>query len=106
VLKNNQNMRNKKHQTKLFAGIISIFILGLLIVSGPASAFILSLSVNGDSSVESGKTITFTATVDIKNNENLPIEEIVLILDGPEHRECVFDITGKLKNTFSVFRAI
>ena len=98
-MNNKINLRNLiKQQNKIIASIISLFIITILILSGPASAFNLGLNIDGDSSVEKGKKITFIATVDINSGENIPINELVLVLDGPEHRECVFDITGKMKD--------
>ncbi len=84
---------------KITAGAVTTLILVLLIIAGPAQAFTLNLQVDNDV-VEQGKKITFTASVDINSGENIPIEELVLILDGPEHRECVFDITGKMKDNW------
>ncbi len=83
---------------RITAGAVTTTILILLLVAGPAQAFTINLQTKGTSEVEQGKTITITASVDINSGENIPIQELVLILDGPEHRECTFDVTGKIKS--------
>jgi hypothetical protein len=92
----------RKNSSKIFAGLISTFILGMLIISGPAQAFILSLDAEADSDgdfiFDKGKKVAFTATLDIESGENLPVDELRLVLDGPVKKICVFDITGKSKS--------
>jgi hypothetical protein len=92
----------RKTSSKIFAGLISTFILGMLIISGPAQAFILSLDAEADSDgdfiFDKGKKVVFTATLDIESGENLPVDELRLVLDGPVKKVCVFDITGKAKS--------
>ena len=83
---------------KITAGIVTTMVLLLLIMAGPAQAFSLTLDVDGEDSVEQGKKIELTAKVNIDSGEALDIENITLVLKGPEHRECVFDITGKMKS--------
>jgi len=93
----NKNFATKGFATKGIAGIITVFILAVLVMSGPADAFTLGLETDNET-VEQGKKIIFTASVDINAEENLPIEYLTLILDGPETVECSFDITGKIKS--------
>ena len=74
--------------------LITIFIVTILIISGPAKAFDLSLDIDEDS-VEKGERVTFTSTIEITGNDsNLPISEITLIIDGPTYKTCKFDVEG------------
>ena len=74
--------------------LITLFIVTILIISGPAKAFDLSLDIDEDS-VEKGERVTFTSTIEITGNDsNLPISEITLIIDGPTYKTCKFDVEG------------
>jgi hypothetical protein len=81
---------------KITAGAVTTLILVLLLTAGPAQAFTLNLTAD-KKVAEQGKKITFTASIDTMSGERIPIKEIVLILDGPEKKECSFDVTGKMK---------
>lgn len=82
---------------KIAAGAVTVLVLFLLLAAGPARAFTLNLNADKDV-VEQGKKIIFTAFIEISSGEALDIDEIILVLDGPEHRECSFDVTGKMKS--------
>ena len=85
--------RNKKHSSKLLAGLVSLFVIGLLILSGPANAFDLGLSID-DSTIDKGDNAVFSASIDIKSGENLPIDEVSLIISGAGNRVCIFNVDG------------
>ena len=80
-------------KTKIFAGIITIGIIIVLVISGPVNAFNLDLIANKDK-VTQGSEIKFTASIDIKSNERLDIDYLKLIIDGPTDKYCKFDING------------
>ena len=82
---------------KIAAGSVTIIVLLTLIFAGPAQAFSLSLDFE-NTEAEQGKKIELTATVDIDSGEALDIEEITLVLNGPEKVECTFDVTGKMNS--------
>jgi hypothetical protein len=88
-------VRKEKFKGKIKQNVIAIAITSLLIVilllSSPAQAFTLNLSVE-DSEVQTGEDLVFTAKID--SNSNSPIDNISLILDGPSNLECVFDVNG------------
>lgn len=74
--------------------MITIFIVTILIISGPARAFDLSLDISDDS-VEKGDRVTFTSSIEITGNDsNLPISEITFVIDGASYRTCKFDVEG------------
>ena len=89
-----EKITQKKHiKSKIFAVVLSMFILGLLVISGPAQAFILGLSV-ADDTVTKGDNAVFTASVDIKSGERLPIDKLKLVIDN--NIVCVFDVNGNV----------
>ena len=74
---------------------ITILIIGLLLLSGPAQAFTLNLTAD-KTEVGKSEKIIFTAKINLENtDQNLPVKNITLILAGPVKKQCVFDITGK-----------
>jgi len=79
--------------TSLF---ITTFIIFLLILSGPASAFILSLNIIPDNPVTKGESISFTGEIEINSDENLPIDSLLLKLDGNEAVNCLFYPNGTI----------
>ena len=90
---------------KILASVVTIVVFGLLVFAGPAQAFEISLNIDNPT-VEQGKKMEITATIDIGADENVPIDELELVLDGlvnesgyePETVVCSFDITGKMKS--------
>jgi hypothetical protein len=81
---------------RFIASFISISILTLLFLAGPAQAFILGLTVDNDIPSK-GDSITFTATLDIERMDRyLPVKNLTLVLDGPEYTQCIFDVMGNV----------
>ena len=99
-----KNVRQSQSQsqtygTKILAGVFTVLILGFLIISGPADAFNLSFgidgAVDGKYTASKGEIVKFTASIDINDvDANLPIEELKIVLDGPENVVCKFDVNG------------
>lgn len=88
------NSDKKEKLRKVFSVTVSIIILGLLVLSGPAQAFNLGISAV-DSHVVKGENLEFAASLNIEDSDSyLPVKELSLILDGPVKRECVFDVSG------------
>jgi hypothetical protein len=85
----------KRHSYKVIAGAITVGILIILIMSGPAQAFILGLVID-DNEVEKGEVIDFIGSIEIEANEQLEINYLVLRLNGPEDIECRFNINGSI----------
>ncbi len=86
-------IHGKSVGTKLGAGVLTAFVLVLLVLAGPAEAFSVSLDVD-DSAPEKGEVVTYTAEVDMLDGEAARIDQIALELSGPESVKCVFDIEG------------
>jgi hypothetical protein len=80
---------------KSFSVLITFIILGLLVLSGPAQAFIISLDITEDI-IAKGGSISFIGEIDIETGENLPIENMELFLSGPENVNCLFYPNGTI----------
>jgi len=79
---------------RLFSIAITVMILGVLIFSGPANAFVLSI----ESSVEKatvGEIVNFSVSVDVES-DLLPIDYLALELAGPQDIECRFQVDGTI----------
>ncbi len=77
--------------SKIIAGLIVLGIISAIILSGPAEAFVLSLSIPKNI-VEIGETITITANVKTSEKTDRPsdVDYLILKLEGPENIECRF----------------
>lgn len=79
--------------------ILPLLIVGLimflLIVSAPANAFVMNLSLDKNDIIVGDKVI-FNASVDIESNENLPVSKLVLKLTGSETVSCEFNADGSI----------
>jgi len=80
---------------KLFALSLTSLVIGILIVSGPVQSFSLGLDID-KVKVTQGKTITFTAEINIGSGETIPLEELTLLLEGPEKISCQFTPNGEI----------
>ena len=70
-LKSRNNSKKSKFFSKFFASLITIIVVSLLVFSGPAQAFSVSLGNFDDSTPTQGDTITATATIDIRGDERM-----------------------------------
>lgn len=82
-----------KYNSKIIAGIMTFGILVMLILSGPVGAFNLDLSLNNDK-VTQGKTIKFTASIEMGSSERVDIDYLKLVIDGPTSETCKFNVNG------------
>jgi|SRR3989338_6931006 len=86
----------KKRFDKLFiSSLITVSVIILLIVAGPAQAFILQLSIP-DKDVTKGENITFIASTTIEDQEVLNISHFIFELNGPKTTICKFSPQGKV----------
>ena len=83
--------------SKIIGIILAFFIIGVLLFSLPAAAFVLDLSSDKTSAVV-GENIVFTASINVNSNENLPIDKLELELNnkGGENISCEFYSNGTL----------
>lgn len=66
-------MNIKGRGTKIIAGILTLGVLVMLILAGPANAFNVSLSGFAVSNPTKGDKISTTATIEIRANERMPL---------------------------------
>jgi hypothetical protein len=86
----------RKALVKASGYIISFLIVITLILSGPAEAYVLNLSVD-DRNVKPGDTITFSASLNIENGELFGINYLFLKLNGTNSSiECKFLPNGTI----------
>ena len=78
---------------KLVSVLVTAGILGILLMAGPAFAYLVSLNI-ADDSVEEGQDVEFTANVQIGSDEFVDIQNLTLEVFGPVNRSCVFDVNG------------
>jgi hypothetical protein len=79
----------KKRLNTLASFIITIIILTTLLLAGPASA--ITVNINGSTTANEATAHTLTVSVDIEENENVPVQNITFVKDGTE---CTFDLAG------------
>lgn len=82
-------------KAKILAAVVTISILTMLIISGPANAFILGLTIL-DTEVLKGEAIDFQASVQINSNEFLDLSYLTLNIKGPAIISCKFKPDGKV----------
>lgn len=85
----------KKTLAKVVSSFITIGLLSLLFMLGPAEAFVLGLTVSEKSSTI-GDIITFTASAEIEEGESIPISFFILEIEGKEDVICKFDTNGTI----------
>ncbi len=95
MFKSKRSSNKNRRKNKIFGVIFTSLVLGILLFSSPARAFTINLNVD-KTSIFKGESVVFTASVNIDSNEHLPIDEFVLILDGPEIVTCRFMPDGAI----------
>src|SRR3989344_3540092 len=71
---------NKKHKNNIVGLFFTVLVIGLLILSGPASAINVDL-ITPDINIMEDNTVDFTIQVKVNSNEFLPLMYTDLILD-------------------------
>jgi hypothetical protein len=82
-------------RTKGVALVLTAFVIGLLVIAGPVQGFNLGLSMD-DNSVDKGEEVVFNVELVIESGEGLPVEYLILELNGPEYSECKFNLDGSI----------
>jgi len=81
-------------KSKLIAGSITLLIITILIISGPANAFTIGFSIL-NSEVNKGEAIGFSVSIDISDNEN--INDIgYILLEIKKASSCKFSADGTI----------
>jgi hypothetical protein len=80
---------------KLLSVFLTLTILLLILMLGPAEALLLEFFVS-DGIVYKGEPVEFKVSIKIEQGEILDIKNITLLLEGPEDLECAFLPNGTL----------
>ncbi len=72
---------------------ITLIIFVLLVMTGPAQAFILNLNIQNPK-ISQGEEIKLFVSSEKEQGENLTIQKFSLEISGPENILCEFDING------------
>ena len=84
-------MAKGKSRVQLLSIIISVAIVTIIMILGPAKAVTLGLMGLSDPTPTEGSSVTFTTYVDINTNERIPVENLILTI-GTE--SCTFHPNG------------
>lgn len=79
----------KEIVVKALSFFITLIVLGLLILSGPAEAFSLSINVS-ETKPNLGESVSFIVSLDIEAGERLPVNDLRLEINGPVNINCKF----------------
>jgi hypothetical protein len=87
---------NKFKRKHVFSVIFTLFIVFLLVFSGPASAVTINVATDKETYDASDSSVTFTVQVDIESNERIPVQNLTLRITGPFpfSKNCIFTPTG------------
>ncbi|HRZ85601.1 MAG TPA: hypothetical protein P5277_02365 [Candidatus Paceibacterota bacterium] len=82
---------------KVLIAFLTIGVISMLLVSGPADAYTLNLT-SDKTTVNQGDEITFNVdlNINVDNGEYSKINTITLKLEGPETKYCVFNVSGNI----------
>jgi hypothetical protein len=78
---------------KLLSFGITSMVLIILVLAGPAFAYIVSLNVLDDE-VYKGEDVEFVANVGIGEDEFVDVQNLKLNINGGESLSCLFDVNG------------
>ena len=98
-LNSSQRKRNsKKRLSRILVLMITFVLISVLIISAPARAFVLSLTMDKTNVTVGGKVV-FIASININSDENLPIQKLVLELVNNKNGDsssCTFNVDGSV----------
>ncbi len=92
----------EKRSTKIISLIVTISVITILIISGPALAVTLGINV-GQKFVKLGEKIQFSVASILENSDNLPIDKFTVELTGPTNKSCDFLPNGTAINGCDTF---
>ena len=79
--------------TKIISSFLSLAILGILIIAGPAQAFFFIIALS-DNEADKGEMISFIVSINIESPDRLPVNNLSLELKGPISKTCTFTPSG------------
>lgn len=87
-------MEKASKKAKILSVILTISIITLLIIIGPAQALTLSLNAFSNSNPIKGDIITTQASIDVRADERIQFNNITLTLNGDDY--CSFLVNGTI----------
>ncbi len=85
----------EKGVTKSISFVITLFILAILVLSGPANAFSLDLN-SSSTKADVGELVSFLLNLNINTGERLPVDYFLFSLIGNANVECEFMSNGTI----------
>ena len=76
---------------RLSSTIVTMLVIAILIVAGPAQAVSIEFGTPSDATPDVGDTVTFDVTVTANTDENIPVENVTLDVNGTS---CDFPVNG------------
>jgi hypothetical protein len=84
-----------KYSTKFYASLVTFFVIGLLILAGPAQAFSANLGVFSDVSPKKGDIISTVFNISMQTAEIVNITSVnVSMIGSVQNYSCSFDVDG------------
>ena len=80
----------------IFSSVLTVIAVSLLIMLGPANAFVLSLNLMNGGVFVQGEKVEYKVSAQIENGEGKDIQSFRLFFDGPESFSCEFLPNGTL----------
>jgi hypothetical protein len=81
-------------KNKLLSVLLAVFVIGVLVLSGPANAVSVSLNT-ADSSPTAGDIVTLTGEFSVEVDENIPVSNVDVRIND---QRCYFTPEGQLEN--------
>ena len=103
---NLSSVRLGSHRNSFVSILISIFVIAVLVVAGPADAVLLHIKDLPDTAYR-GTVVSFIFDIDLGPMERIPIDEIVINITNPDASitNCSFYPNGTLKEeSFEIFK--
>jgi len=93
--------RRKNMKTKFLAGFITVFVITLLILSGPASAITLGLDNFSSITPDEDSEVSFLAKVDLHTNDRIPLTNVTVLIKysngtAVPNASLTFDLAGNI----------
>lgn len=101
---------NKKH---FISALLTVLVIGFLFLAGPASAVEMKIEASKTNPNE-GEDITFTAQMDIEDNERVPVNTLEVVVydsSGNEQSSCEFypngnKVSGSCDSDFGIITPV
>lgn len=87
----------RKNKSYVIASVVTLFVIGLIVFSGPAQAFAANLSAFSDATPKQADSITAQFDIDMNTAERADVSSIDVYIDGVN--TCSFDSVGNVSGS-------